>query len=87
MCSFILAALHLENFLVVVRSFIKVRLTIKGLACFRRLRVAGRLIDINAVVVGDVLDGLGWELLGFGGDAHGGEDGTARGQIATECAR
>ena len=40
--------------------------------------------EVDAVVLADVLDGLGWEFLGLGTDTHGFEDVTAARQIATE---
>ena len=40
--------------------------------------------EVDAVVVGDVLDGFGREFAGSGGDSHGGEDGTTGCQVTAE---
>ena len=45
------------------------------------LEVGGK---VDAVVFADVADGLGRELLGFGGDAHGVEDVTTGGEVTTK---
>ena len=37
--------------------------------------------EVNAVVLADVADSLGWQLLGFGRDAHGIENVTSGGEI------
>ena len=42
--------------------------------------------EVDAVVLTDVADGLWRELLGFGTDAHGVEDVTARLEVTTESA-
>ena len=40
--------------------------------------------EVDAVVFADIADGLGRELLGFGGDAHGVETVTTCGEVTTK---
>ena len=42
--------------------------------------------DVDAVVLGDVVDGGRGEFTGEGTDAHGGEDGTTGGEVTPEGA-